>query len=358
MKRKIDELLQNLDHLKIKSLMESLEIPLIKETEDYYLYPTACHNLDLSKASEKLYLYKDTCLFVCYTHCGGHNLVQFLINYYETRKIDYTFGRDVYEITSNCSTLSNSMDNFLIPSKRDIYLSQKYKYEPKKNRESLPTYPNGLINTFIKAYPKEWLEDGISREAMDKFQIRFSYTANKIIIPHYNTNGQLVGIRGRNLNPEDLKLGKYLPVKVEDKIYSHRLGFNLYGLNFNKANIEKYGICYIAEGEKSVLQAEGFSMPNCTVATCGSNLTKYHIDLLLQLKCKKPLEVVLCYDKEQNFYDKGVYLQKLWKMCRKYRNYLNLSIIYDRENLLEDKDSPFDKGELTFKKLLDKRQKI
>ena len=45
-------------------------------------------------------------------------------------------------------------------------------------------------------------------------------------------------------------------------------------------------------------------------------------------------------------------------MCKKYKNYAQFSFIYDKENLLELKDSPTDKGEDIFLKLLKKRVKI
>ena len=76
---------------------------------------------------------------------------------------------------------------------------------------------------------------------MDKFNIRYSTTQNKIIIPHYNADGQLVGIRGRALNEWEVEnVGKYMPVQIEGKWYSHPLSLNLYGLNFNKEDIKKF----------------------------------------------------------------------------------------------------------------------
>ena len=40
---------------------------------------------------------------------------------------------------------------------------------------------------------------------------------------------------------------------------------------------------------------------------------------------------------------------------QKYKNYCNFSFIYDRDGLLNLKDSPTDKGEETFIKLVGKR---
>ena len=45
-------------------------------------------------------------------------------------------------------------------------------------------------------------------------------------------------------------------------------------------------------------------------------------------------------------------------MCQKYQNYVDFSFIYDRENLLEMKDSPTDKGPDIFWQLYKRRVKI
>ena len=78
---------------------------------------------------------------------------------------------------------------------------------------------------------------------MDKYQILYSPVQNKIIIPHFDVNGRLVGIRGRALDEWEIEnIGKYMPVQVEGVWYSHPLSFNLYGLFQNRKNIEERGI--------------------------------------------------------------------------------------------------------------------
>ena len=188
---------------------------------------------------------------------------------------------------------------------------------------------------------------------MDKFNIFYSISQNKIIIPHYDIDGRLVGIRGRALNEWEVEnVGKYAPIRIENTWYKHPLSMNLYGLNVNRKNIQAHGLCFLFESEKAVMQMEGFHLPNCSVAVCGSNFNKYQLNILM--KTCAPHEIILCFDKEE-LPGEDKYFNKLWNICQKYKNYCNFSFIYDREGLLDLKDSPTDKGEETFIKLVGKR---
>ena len=340
-----EEIIENLQPDLVIKLMEQLGVDRYEDKGKYIVFPTICHNITSSEASSKLYFYKDTKLFYCYTECGPMNIFKFLKNYYETREIEYDWFVDIYEVILNCSTT-----NLIGLTKKREKLSDKYKRkEPKK----LETYSTGILDVFVKSYPVEWLNDGISREAMDRFKILYSISQNKIIIPHFNEKGELVGIRGRTLNEEEAQtFGKYMPVQIENKWYSHPLSLNLYCLDINKDNIKKNGICYLFEAEKSCLQMDSFSMPNCSAAICGSNFNKFQLKLLL--KTAAPKEIIICFDKEE-LPKEDKYFYKLLNLCKKYSKYCNFSFIYDRENLLDLKDSPTDKGEEVFKKLLEKR---
>ena len=344
------QLIENLKDNDVFNLLEKLGAePLDKG--DYFLCKTICHNEDAEEASYKLYYYKNSHRFMCYTNCNSMSIFSFLQHYYETRSIPYDWTADVLRVVQNCSDFK-PVEGFVAPK----YVTLKDKYRIQRKPQILETYPRGLLDMFIKTYPVEWLKDGISKKAMDKYDIRFSISQNKIIIPHYNVYGELVGIRGRALDENEiLNFGKYMPIQIEGKWYAHPLSLNLYALNCNKNNILRYGIAYLVEGEKSCLQAESFSIPNCTVATCGSHFNKYQLDLLI--KHCRPREVVICYDKEQKG-NSDEYFNKLYQMGKKYNNYCNFSFIYDFNNLLNSKDSPFDKGEKTFKILLQQRVKI
>jgi hypothetical protein len=342
------------DNLKVSSVIELMEKLGAKRWRDegtHIVFPTICHNIDPDEASMKLYFYKNTKLFNCYTECGIQSIFKFMKHYYETRGIEYDWVSDIYNVILDCSAF-NPHEGFATPK----YVSLKDKYQIAKREVQLSEYNRGALDVFIKAYPDEWLRDGISKAAMDKFDIRYSISQNKIIIPHYDAGGRLVGIRGRALDPWEIEnIGKYMPVKIEQTWYKHPLGMNLYGLYENKENIRKTGICYVFEAEKSVLQCEAFSQPNSAVAVCGSQFNKYQLNMLLREG--RPREIVICFDREENE-GEDKYFYKLWSLCDKYKNYCDFSFVYDRLGQLNMKDSPSDRGEDMFRKLLEKRTKV
>lgn len=342
----IDEL--NEDNIKL--ILDKLDIPW-EDKGEYLIMPTYCHNHKTEDASKKLYYYKNNKIFMCYTQCQTMSIFKFLKNYYEAQGIDYDWYNDIYRLITDTTNTDHS-EQICIPK----YKSIKDDYENKKKIIELPQYNEGILDCFVKHYPIEWLNDGISKEAMDRFGIKYSISQNRIVIPHRDVSGRLIGVRCRILNEDECEnLGKYMPIQIENIWYKHPLMLNLYGLYENLTNINKTGIVYIAEGEKSCLQAESFNMPNCVVATCGNKLNKYQINLLLKYTNVK--EIVLCYDQEE-IKGEDKYFQKLWNICSKYNQYCQFSFIYDRHNLLQLKQSPFDCGESVFRTLLSRRVRV
>ena len=342
-------IIEELDDNKIKLMLDKLNIPY-QDKGDFLLLPTCCHHHLNEEMSWKLYYYKNTHIFHCFTNDGSQSVFTFLKNFYTAQGYEYDWYTDIYQMIVGCTMFSEQV------KKKDGYKSIRANYETQKVRRELPAYPEGMLETFVKYYPIEWLNDGISKEAMDKFNIRFSPSQNKIIIPHYDAGGRLVGIRGRALNKWEIEnIGKYMPVQVEGKWYSHPLSLNLYGLNITKDNIRRAGVAYIFEAEKSVLQCDSFSIPNCAAAVCGSKFNKYALDILIR-ECH-PNEVVICFDQEEEP-GSSEYFNKLYQLCSKYTAYCNFSFIYDKEKLLNLKDSPSDRGEEVFRRLLEKRVRV
>ena len=100
---------------------------------------------------------------------------------------------------------------------------------------------------------------------------------------------------------------------------------------------------------------ESFERKNCSAAVCGSQFNKFQLNILM--KYCQPKEICLCFDSEE-IEKEEKYFNKLYNMCKKYSNYCSMSFIYDRDRLLNLKDSPTDHGQEIFEKLLEKRVKV
>ena len=95
------------------------------------------------------------------------------------------------------------------------------------------------------------------------------------------------------------------------------------------------------------------------VATCGSQLNRFQINLLTQELGVN--EIILAYDKEYDrpFSTEGInYRKKLVEKCNRYRGLASFYYIYDEHNLLDKKDAPCDKGQEVLETLMKRRIKI
>jgi len=57
----------------INSVLKYLKVKY-KEANDFYMMKTVC----LGGISDNVYLYKNSLMFVCYTHCGNLNVYQLI----------------------------------------------------------------------------------------------------------------------------------------------------------------------------------------------------------------------------------------------------------------------------------------
>lgn len=314
------------------------------EKPDYIQFKTICHNTDVSDASLKLYYYKKNKRFHCYTDCGDNfNIFELFKRRYELLGQPYNFYKDIVLVIAGDMDLDSTDKDF-----HTVYRSECDRYKPQTIDINIPVINSSVLNAFTFYPTTEWLNDGISEQSMRDFNILYSINQNKIIIPHYDKDDNLIGVRGRALNEEDLEIGKYMPVQIEGKIYAHPLGYNLYGLNVVKNNIARMKMAIVAESEKSSLQYNTmFGLENnICVATCGSSFHNYQMELLLEAGAER---VLIAFDKEgETWAEKEKYYKKLKDMCLKYRNKCTMGFIHDTKNLLRLKDSPFDRGKQVF----------
>ena len=342
----------------VRTFLESLGVDQIAMYEDkgYLVCPTICHNPLEEAESMKLYWYQNNKIFRCYTECNEAMSIFTLyqkfmfINYHKV-----SFDEAVDYVKKCLKHINVSTKKIYKP---DIDF-EKYKFD--SEIPVLTEYPKEMLTYFLPKHHPTWLRDGIKPEVMDKFHIGFFLRQNKITIPHFDINGRLIGIRARALNPEEAELyGKYRPVQIGKTLYAHPLHFNLYGIYEHQDAIRKRRSAIIAEGEKSVLLDDGYygDLSN-TVACCGSNINKFQISLFTNILGAN--EITIAFDKEYNDWRSNQareYRTKIENMCKKYNGQATFYYIWDMDNLLEEKDSPFDKGKEVFEKLYKHRIKV
>lgn len=340
----------------VKRFLESLGVDqiVVNEEKQYLICPTICHNPINEAESMKLYWYHNNRIFRCYTECNE------AMSIFELYKRYMALNQYPIDLEEAEEYVKHFLQNVLVAPKQTEEIDlNRYKYDVEI--PVLREYSSTVLDCGVIYHHPAWRRDGIKDEVMDKFNIRYSIAQNKILIPHYDINNRLIGIRGRAFEPDELETGrKYSPVQIGNTLYTHSLSFNLYGINFHKEGIKKRKTAIIAESEKSVLLDDGFyGKYSNTVACCGSNFNKYQISLLTNY-CNAQ-EIIIALDKEYTDWREPkakAYRKRIEDMCKKYTYQASFSYIWDYDNLLEEKDSPFDKGQEVFEYLYKNRVKV
>ena len=356
----VQDIIESLTIEDVKTFLESLGVDQIAYYPDkgYLICPTICHNPLDTAESMKLYWYQNNKIFRCYTEC---NEAMSIFNLYQKfMKVNYGQEVDFYEAEEY---VKKCLKHIILASRETfsaLHLdSTIYKFDARV--PILDEYSPNVLDCFVPYHHPTWLRDGIQPQVMDKFHIGFSLGQNKITIPHYDIQGRLVGIRGRTIDPEEVEAyGKYRPMQVGNVLYAHPLQFNLYGIHEHQNGIRIRKSAIIAEAEKSVLLDDGYygELSN-TVACCGLSFNKYHINLLTNGLGAN--EIVIAFDKEYDDWrsDKAKsYRARIEKECKKYSSLVKFSLIWDYDNLLREKDSPFDRGKEVFEELYRNRIKL
>lgn len=204
-----------------------------------------------------------------------------------------------------------------------------------------------LPDDYMERYEKNeeklavWEDEGISKASLDRFQVYYDSFSDRLVYPIRNPQGKIVNIGGRTLDPQwkEKKLRKYT------YFFGWNGGMNIvYGLSENKAEIIRQHQVIVFEGAKSVLLADTYGIKN-SVAILTSHLNPQQLRIFAALGC----EVVFALDKEINIHEDH--------NIKKLKQFVNISYLWDKANYLDEKDSPVDKGEEVFVKLLSERRR-
>ena len=357
-KEQLEQIKNNLTIDQVFDLLISLGAdPVLKD--DLIMCRTICHGGD----SHKLYYYDNTKLFRCYTECSDtFDIFQLVVKVQSTGGRTFSLPKAVNYII-NYFNLSVETKNFPDDKDRliDWQIFNRYdknlKEEDKERKIEIKFYDDTILSYLPHPRILPWEAEGISKEVMQYHNICYNPSSQAIVIPHYDVEGRLVGIRERTLIKENEIYGKYRPMYLNKQMYNHSLGFNLYNINFSKENIKRTKKVIVFESEKSCLKfASYFGVENdISVAVCGSSLSQYQFDLLKNLGIE---ELIIAFDRQyQEIGDKEYqgWIKKLLNISKKFSSFCQISFIFDTEHKLGYKDAPIDLTPEIFLYLYNKR---
>ena len=324
------------------------------------LSTTICHNVP-GEGSRKLYYYENSTLFKCYTGCDStFDIFELAMKVFDIQKRREMDLNDAVRYVAARFGLSGDYVEEEDVSE-DWKLLDNYdrltEIEVKDYSVCLKEYDSTVLdrlNYSLKLLP--WLDEGISQKVIDEARIGYYPGADMITIPHFDKDGRFVGLRGRAMAQDDVeRFGKYRPIKIMKQMYNHPLGMNLYNLDHAKEQIGVLGKAVIFESEKSCLLYRTMFEADISVACCGSNISAYQIQMLLEAGAK---EIIVAFDRQfQEIGDKEFkhLTANLTKLHNKYKNEVQLSFIFDKKMITGYKASPIDEGQEKFLQLFKER---
>lgn len=194
-----------------------------------------------------------------------------------------------------------------------------------------------VLDYYIGAGNVLFLDDGISLETQDEWEIKFDSQTNSICIPIRDELGSLIAVKARRFkytSSTPLEQRRFPDELGEDesKYFFLEPGAKsqvLYGLYKNAKAIQQQGVVYVGESEKFTLQL--YEMGYYGVSTGGSKVSKRQIEMLTRLGVK----ICFCFDKD-------ISEEELRNIVEGFMGGIPIYAMIDRDNILDKKESPSD----------------
>ena len=329
-----------------------------------------CHGGD---SSNKLIYYPHntegdgTGRFHCYTCGDTYGIIELIIRAYRQQGKTLTWYKALYFLakTTNKIIESTPEETETKTINTDLTWMNRIKSFKNKKVNSIPNLKE-ISENYLELFwynpdpLQDWINEGISTEALSRYEIGWYGLTNQITIPVRDSNEKLIGIRCRNLNPLDVAKAKYDNMVINGQKLKYSTGSTLYGLWVTQDRIKQNKKIMLVEAEKSCLLAYTYFGENSyVVATCGSAITFTQQKILLnELKVS---EIIYAPDRdyeEADSYEAEIWMKKQIKKLAPFVPYCQVYLIADSKNRLGFKDSPLDCGKDIFLELYEEKIEI
>jgi len=305
--------------------------------------------------------------FHCYTCGDTYGIIELIIRAHRQQGKTLTWYKALYFLakTTNKIIESTPEETETKTINTDLAWMNRIKSFKNKKINSIPNLKE-ISENYLELFwynpdpLQDWINEGISTEALSRYEIGWYGLTNQITIPVRDSNEKLIGIRCRNLNPLDVAKAKYDNMVINGQKLKYSTGSTLYGLWVTQDRIKQNKKIMLVEAEKSCLLAYTYFGENSyVVATCGSAITFTQQKILLnELKVS---EIIYAPDRdyeEADSYEAEIWMKKQIKKLAPFVPYCQVYLIADSKNRLGFKDSPLDCGKDIFLELYEEKIEI
>ena len=343
-----------------KQIMQALGIPSYSENSTQIVYYTGDKNVDSYKGSPKLYFYKDTSIYVGMTAGRSYDIISLTQTRLALLKRPCSFLDACQFILDTTNINPDSISRVKKEGHVYDWSNLERFIRVRKYGNQLSEYNRNIIDTLPPLYPQAWIDEGISEETMDKYQIRYYERCNQTVIPCFDDEARLVGVRVRNWDKDRVEQAKYMPlVTLDGQCYKFNTNQVFYGINYNKPEIERTGKVIIVESEKAVMKLDTYmGRHNIALGMYGSNLGIQRRNQLLKMGVNTVSYVVDndFIGQDDAFFEQ--WREKIQHFIKLWDGFCRVEIVWDNLGLLGPKENATDRTKEVWEQLWENREII
>lgn len=342
------------------TILRELGIPIFSKSNTEWRCWSGEKNRNPLDGSPALVFFPDTKIFIGYTSSRSYDCISLV----QTR---------LNLLGQTCSFLDAC--NWILektgldPTKITKPLTNSHVYDwselerfvrVRKYGNQLPEYNRNIIDTLLPLYPQAWIDEGINEETMAKYQIRYYERCNQTVIPCFDDEARLIGIRVRNWDKDRVEQAKYMPlITLDGQCYKFNTNQVFYGINYNKPEIERTGKVIIVESEKAVMKLDTYmGRHNIALGMYGSNLGIQRRNQLIKMGVNTVSYVVDndFIGQDDEFFEQ--WREKIQHFIKLWEGFCRIEIVWDNLGLLGPKENATDRTKEIWEQLWANREII
>lgn len=341
-------------------IIQRLGIPIFSKSNSEWRLWTGDKNVNPLEGSPKLIFYPDSYIFMGYTAGRSYDIISLVQTRLALLKQPCSF-LDACQFILDTTNINPDSINHV---KKDGHVYDWSNLERfikvRKYGNQLSEYNRNIIDTLPPLYPQAWIDEGISEETMDKYQIRYYERCNQTVIPCFDDEARLVGVRVRNWDKDRVEQAKYMPlVTLDGQCYKFNTNQVFYGINYNKPEIERTGKVIIVESEKAVMKLDTYmGRHNIALGMYGSNLGIQRRNQLLKMGVNTVSYVVDndFIGQDDAFFEQ--WREKIRHFIKLWDGFCRVEIVWDNLGLLRPKENATDRTKEIWEQLWENREII